>query len=64
MIEDNPGDEAVARKALSGFKNLNILCVHDASQTMDVLRYKTLCGDFPKPDLIFLDIYLPKGDGL
>jgi response regulator of citrate/malate metabolism len=31
---------------------------------MDVLRYKTLCGDFPKPDLIFLDIYLPKGDGL
>jgi CheY-like chemotaxis protein/DNA-binding CsgD family transcriptional regulator len=64
MIEDNPGDEAVTRRALNEFKNLNILCVHDGFQTMEVLRYKTLCADFPRPDLIFLDIYMPKRDGV
>jgi CheY-like chemotaxis protein len=64
IIEDNPGDEAVIRKALSESKDLNILCVHDGFQAMDVLRYKTLCADFPRPDLVFLDIYLPKRDGI
>ncbi|MDR0695828.1 MAG: response regulator [Holosporales bacterium] len=64
MIEDNPGDEAVIRRTLSDLKNLNILCVHDGHQVMEVLRYKTLCADFPRPDLIFLDIYLPKRDGI
>jgi CheY-like chemotaxis protein len=64
IIEDNPGDEAVIRRTLCDLKNLNILCVHDGYQVMEVLRYKTLCTDFPKPDLIFLDIYLPKRDGL
>jgi CheY-like chemotaxis protein/DNA-binding XRE family transcriptional regulator len=64
MVEDNPGDEAVIRRSLSDFKNLNILCVHDGFQALDVLRYKTLCADFPRPDLIFLDIYLPRRDGL
>jgi len=64
IVEDNPGDEAITRKALSFFNDINILCVHDGVQTMDVLRYKTLCTDFPRPDLIFLDMYVPKRDGL
>lgn len=64
MVEDNPGDEAIARRALSSFNNLNILCVHDGVQIMEVLRYKTLCADFPRPDLIFLDICIPRRDGL
>lgn len=64
IVEDNPGDEAITRRALSDFKDINILCVHDGAQTMEVLRYKTLCSDFPRPDLIFLDMYLPRRDGL
>ncbi|NCB91965.1 MAG: response regulator [Clostridia bacterium] len=64
IVEDNPGDEAITRRALASFNNLNILCVHDGVQTMEVLRYKTLCSDFPRPDLIFLDIYVPRRDGL
>ncbi len=64
IVEDNPGDEAIIRKALSPFDNLNILCVHDGIQTMEFLRYKTLRPDFPRPNLIFLDIYLPRRDGL
>jgi CheY-like chemotaxis protein/DNA-binding XRE family transcriptional regulator len=64
IIEDNPGDEALTRKALEKFPKLNILCVHDGIQAVEVLRYKTLCPEFPKPDLILLDITLPKKDGL
>jgi CheY-like chemotaxis protein len=63
IVEDNPGDEAITRSALSEF-DLNILCVHDTTQMLQVLRYRTLCTDFPRPDLIFLDIYLPKCDGI
>ncbi|MDR1488180.1 MAG: response regulator [Holosporales bacterium] len=64
IVEDNPADETIARKALEEFRNLNILCVHDGVQAMEVLRYKTLCPDFPKPDLVLMDIFLPKKDGL
>jgi CheY-like chemotaxis protein len=64
MIEDNPGDEVITRRALNDFENLNILCVHDGVQILEVLRYKTLCTDFPRPDIIFLDIYIPKRDGI
>ena len=64
LVEDNPGDEAITRKALSSFKHANILCVHDGIQTLEFLRYKTLCNDFSKPNIIFLDWGLPKKDGL
>ena len=64
IVEDNPGDEAITRKALQGIDSLNILCVHDSNQLMSLLKYKTICTDFPKPDLIFLDIYLPNKNGI
>jgi CheY-like chemotaxis protein len=64
LVEDNPGDEAIARRALNSFQNINILCVHDGVQTLEVLRYKTLCSDFPRPTLIFLDLAIPKKDGM
>lgn len=64
MVEDNPGDEAITRKALENFPRINLLCVHDGLQATEVLRYKTLCPEFPKPDLILLDISLPKKDGI
>ena len=64
IIEDNPGDEVITKHALKDIRNLNILCVHDGMQALEVLKYKTFCIDFPEPDLIFLDIYLPKDNGL
>lgn len=64
MVEDNPGDEAITRKALENFPKINLLCVHDGVQAIEVLRYKTLCPEFPKPDFILLDISLPKKDGI
>ena len=64
IVEDNPGDEAITRRALQGIDYINILCVHDSDQLMSLLKYKTMCTDFPKPDLIFLDIYLPNRNGI
>ncbi len=64
IVEDNPGDEVIIRQTLAGFNNLNILCVHDGIQALNVLKYKTLCNDFPLADIIFLDIFIPKRDGL
>ncbi|MDR3030982.1 MAG: response regulator [Holosporales bacterium] len=64
LVEDDPGDEAITREALSAFHNLNILCVHDGVQTMEVLKYKTLCPDFPRPALIFLDLSMPRKNGI
>lgn len=64
IVEDNPGDEAIIRNTLTCFNNLNILCVHDGIQALNVLKYKTLCDDFPSANIIFLDIFIPKRDGL
>ena len=64
IVEDNPGDEVIIRHTLTDFNNLNILCVHDGMQALDVLKYKTLCNDFPLANIIFLDIFIPKRDGL
>ncbi len=64
IVEDNPGDEAITRRALQEIESINVLCVHDSDQLMSLLKYKTLCTDFPKPDLIFLDIYLPNRNGI
>ena len=64
IIEDNPADETITRKALENLNNIKILCVHDGMQALEVLRYKTLCTDFPTPDLILLDVSIPKRDGI
>lgn len=64
VVESNPADEIVTREALRCAGDLNILCVHDGCQALDVLKYRTLCPEFSKPNVVFLDIYIPKKDGI
>ncbi len=64
VAEANPADEKMTRSALSNIDKLDVLCVHDGCQILDVLKYKTLCPHFPKPSIVFLDIYIPKRDGI
>ena len=64
VVESNPADEAITRDALRCSGDLNVLCVHDGCQALDVLKYKTLCPSFPKPNVVFLDVYIPKKDGV
>lgn len=65
LVEDDPADELVMRRALEASNHkISIFCVHDGAQTIDFLRYKKdINVDFPRPDLILLDLNIPKRDG-
>lgn len=64
LVEDNPGDAELAREALESSKFLNKLFVaEDGVKAMQFLNQE---GDFknsPRPDLILLDLNLPRKDG-
>lgn len=64
LIEDNPGDVRLTREALKDGKvknNLNIVC--DGEEASDFLFKREKYKDAPRPDLIILDLNLPKKNG-
>ncbi|WP_447968224.1 response regulator [Nitrospira sp. M1] len=64
LIEDSPGDVLLIKKALKDAKVLNnIQVVNDGVQAMAVLRKEAPYVDAPRPDLILLDLNIPKKDG-
>jgi CheY-like chemotaxis protein len=64
MVEDNPGDVRLTREALKGGKVLNQLhVVEDGVAALDFLHRRAPHADAPRPDLILLDLNLPKKDG-
>ena len=64
LVEDRPGDADLAREALeeSKFRN-NLFVVDDGVKAMDFLHKKEQFADMPRPDLIILDLNLPRKDG-
>jgi len=64
MVEDNPGDVRLTREALKGGKVWNELrVVTDGVAALDYLRGKPPYENEPRPDLVLLDLNLPKKDG-
>jgi CheY-like chemotaxis protein len=64
LVEDNPGDADLAREALENSKmNNNLQVVDDGEKAMAFLRREGAYTDVPRPDLILLDLNLPKKDG-
>ena len=64
MVEDNPGDVRLTREALKGDKLLTRLhVVTDGVAALDFLYKRPPYEDAPRPDLILLDLNLPKMDG-
>jgi two-component system, chemotaxis family, response regulator Rcp1 len=64
MVEDSPGDVRLTIEALKEAKVLNNFnVVQDGAQAMDFLYRKGEHADAPRPDLILLDLNLPKKDG-
>ncbi len=62
LVEDNLQDEFLIRKALEDFpEQLNIYTIHSGQQALEYFREAggEACIQFPKPDLVLLDIYLP-----
>ena len=64
LVEDNQGDSDLAREALETSKVRNTLhVVVDGLEAMDFLRRKGKYAAVPRPDLVLLDLNLPKKDG-
>ena len=64
LIEDNPGDVRLMREGLRDAKIINNLAVvRDGIEALAFLRQKSPYSDAPRPDLILLDLNLPRKDG-
>ncbi len=64
LVEDDPGDELITREAFEHNKLKNRLHVaHDGEEGLDYLYRRGAYQDSPRPDLILLDLNLPKYDG-
>jgi len=65
LVEDNPGDIRLTREALKEAKVRNVLHVAmDGEEAMKFLRNAGNTGATGRPDVILLDLNLPKKSGL
>ena len=64
LIEDNPGDARLTQEVLNDGKVKNNLhIVYDGVEATDFLFKRNKYKDAPRPDLIILDLNLPKKNG-
>jgi two-component system, chemotaxis family, response regulator Rcp1 len=64
LVEDNPGDVRLTREALKEVKFVNALhVVEDGVEAIAYLRRQGQYAGQPRPDLVLLDLNLPRMDG-
>jgi len=64
MVEDDPGDVRLTREALKGSKVLHHLnVVEDGVAALDYLHKAPPYQDAVRPDIVLLDLNLPRKDG-
>jgi CheY-like chemotaxis protein len=64
LVEDSPTDLLMTREALERSKlRIEIHAVEDGVKTMEFLRRTGKYSNAPRPDLVLLDLNLPKKDG-
>jgi chemotaxis family two-component system response regulator Rcp1 len=64
LVEDSPGDARLAQEVLYGTNNsLQVVVASDGPEALALLTRKGIYAHAPRPDLILLDLNLPKMDG-
>jgi CheY-like chemotaxis protein len=64
LVEDDPGDVVIAKEALAASKlNSRLTVVRDGVEALKYLRREDDYRDVVRPDLILLDLNLPKKSG-
>ncbi|MCU1698494.1 MAG: response regulator receiver protein [Mycobacterium sp.] len=64
LVEDDPGDVLITREVLEHNTINNVVHVaSDGQEGLDFLYKRGAHADAPQPDLILLDLNLPKYDG-
>ena len=64
LVEDNPGDVRLTKEALKeGKVYSNLHWAKDGVEALEFLRRQGKFADVPRPDIILLDLNLPKKDG-
>jgi two-component system, chemotaxis family, response regulator Rcp1 len=64
LVEDNPGDIRLTQEAFKDGRILvNLTVATDGVQAIDILNHRGPYAATPRPDLILLDLNLPKKNG-
>jgi CheY-like chemotaxis protein len=64
LVEDDPGDVLMTQEAFEEHKVRNHLAVvNDGAEAIAYLRREGRYADAPRPDLVLLDLNLPRRDG-
>ncbi len=64
LVEDSPGDVRLTREALRDANpSIHLNVAPDGVEAMAFLRREGIHADAPRPDLILLDLNLPRMDG-
>lgn len=64
LVEDDPGDVLMTQEAFEENKVANRLAVvNDGASAMEYLRKEGQYADVPTPDMVLLDLNLPRMDG-
>jgi chemotaxis family two-component system response regulator Rcp1 len=64
LVEDSPGDVRLTRKAFKDAKvHINLSVAPDGVEAMAFLRREGKHAGVPRPDLILLDLNLPRKSG-
>jgi CheY-like chemotaxis protein len=63
LVEDDPGDVLMTREAFDEYLQNRLDVVNDGAEALSYLRGEDPYQDAPRPDLILLDLNLPRRDG-